>query len=213
MKTRLLAAVLFLISTLPCAAKPKPPIFAAPNFNPALVDRIDVFVIDPSNDTTNDRECIGGAKFGGTGPWGADNTLGKRGYNKEKHTRTRFYEAPIPITDTMLSNPSKDWLQDLSNRKYLDSKSKEIPPPGQWIMIITVDELGSRVNAIKGLGRATLSMYLFDRDQGTLLWHDQDSDQMWGGLMGNLMEKGLIKQQSCALVVGRMIHKMPKHKK
>jgi hypothetical protein len=215
MKTRiLLLAGLLVVSTILSQAKSqKPPLFVSPDFNPALIDRIDVFVVDLNNDVANDRECIGGAKFGTVRVrGGADASLGKRGYNKEKHTRTRFYAPPIPVTDAMLSNPSKDWLQDLANRKYTE-KSKEVPPPGQWIMIVAIDQLGSRDNSIKGPGRATLSMYLYDRDQGTLLWHDQGSDRMWGGVLGNLMEKGQLKAESCGVVTYLMIMKLPKHNK
>ncbi|HKN61970.1 MAG TPA: hypothetical protein VJW93_12390, partial [Candidatus Acidoferrales bacterium] len=82
MKTRvLLLASLLVVSTILCRAKTRPPLFASPALNPALIDRVDVFVVDPSNDAANDRECILGAKVG-TGRGGADSALGKRGYNK-----------------------------------------------------------------------------------------------------------------------------------
>lgn len=210
--------ILLLSSTLIIQAKSKPPLFASPDFNPKQIDRIDVFVVDPSNDISNNRECIAGAEIGtGMGTtWGAEGALPGRGYNKKvdkiTHTKTRFYAAPIPITDAMLSTPDKSWLQDLASRKYLNSKSKEIPPPGRWIMVITLDALGSGHNSLKGLGKATLSMYLFDRDQGTLLWHDQATDEhMWGGLLGNLMEKGATKQKACGYLVYSMVKKLPKH--
>lgn len=99
-------------------------------------------------------------------------------------------------------------------KKYLDHKGKEVLPPGRWIMFITIDELGSRENAVKGLGRTSLSMYLYDRDQGTLLWHDQATQEhVWNGLMGNVMMKGQAKQQACADLVFQMVLKLPKHKK
>jgi hypothetical protein len=206
MKTRVLLFAFVLALAILCEAKVKPPIFSSPDFNSTLVKRIDVFVVDPQHDVANDRECIGGAR------WGADLSLERRGYNKDKHKRTEFYDDPIGLTDAMLTNPTKDWLQDLANRKY-EIKSKEIPPPGQWIMVIAIDELGSRQNMVKGPGRATLSMYLYDRDQGTLLWHDQESAQMWGGLMGNLISKGEVKTGYCRDLTEAMIRKMPKHKK
>ncbi|HKS80041.1 MAG TPA: hypothetical protein VJR23_00920 [Candidatus Acidoferrales bacterium] len=206
MKSRILLVGCVLALATLCEAKVKPPLFASPDFNPSLVQRVDVFVVDKLQDEKNDRECVGGAR------WGADMSLGRRGYNKEKHERTQYYNDPIGLTDAMLANPTKDWLQDLANRKY-EIKSKGIPPPGQWIMVITIDELGSRQNAIKGPGRATLSMYLYDRDQGTMLWHDQMSSKMWGGVMGNLIQKGDIKTSFCAEVTQEMILKLPKHKK
>ncbi len=208
--------ILLASSTLISQAKSQPPLFAAPDFNPKQIDRIDVFVVDSTNDNGNHRECIGGAKFGSFNRQsGAQDSLAKRGYNKHldkiTKTKTRFYEAPIPISGEMLTHPDKAWLQDLSSRKYFNAKSKEIPPPGRWIMIITLDELGSGHNAVKGLGKATLSMYLFDRDQGALLWHDQKTDEhMWGGLLGNLMQKGEIKQGACGDVVFSMVMKLPK---
>lgn len=214
MKTKVLAQCILLIcSALICHAKSKTPLFASPELNPKQIDRIDVFVVDPSNDPANHRECIAGAR--GFGNVGAEGSLSRRGYNKHfdkiTHTKTRFYVAPIPITGAMLSNPDKSWLQDLANRKYLNSKSKEIPPPGRWIMFVTIDELGSRENAVKGLGRATMSMYLYDRDQGTLLWHDQETkEHMWGGLLGNVLQKGDVKRDACGTLVYSMVMKLPK---
>lgn len=95
------------------------------------------------------------------------------------------------------------------------SKTKQLkfllPGPGRWLMFITLDEVGSGHNAVKGVGKATLSMYLLDRDQGTLLWHDQETDEhMWGGLLGNLMQKGDITQRACGDLVYSMLTKLPK---
>jgi len=205
MKHRFLLWVSVLAVATLCEAKLKPPLFASPDFHPALVQRIDVFVVDPQQ-LDGRRECKGGAQMS-TEQW-----LGKRGYNKGSHARTRFYNDPIGLTDAMLANPSKEWLQDLSGRKYFE-KSKEIPAPGEWIMVFSIDELGSRNNSVKGPGQATLSMYLYDRDQGTMLWHDQDSTKMWGGLLGNVMMKGQIKVQACQFLAQAMIRKLPKHKK
>ena len=197
-----------MVSTVLCQGKSKPPLFSSPDFDPAPIKRIDVFVVDQRNDLANDRECMGGVHIG------ADHSLGRRGYNKDSHAQTRFYNAPIPLPDSTLSNPSKEWLQDLANRKYVDGKKKEIPPPGRWIMVITLDEVGSRDNAIKGLGRASLSMYLYDRDEGTSLWHDQaTTEHMWGGVLGNVLQKGLIKADTCKLLASSMVLKLPKHKK
>lgn len=206
MKSRiLLAACVLALGTL-CEAKSKGPLFSSPAFNPAQVERIDVFVVDLQHDAKNNSECVGGARFG------ASTELLQRGYNKAEHKKTQMYVDPIGLTEEMLMNPSKDWLQDLASRKYFE-KSKEMPPPGQWIMVVTIDELGSRNNSIKGPGRASLSMYLFDRDQGSLLWHDSDSGKMWGGVMGNLLQKGEMKSDECRMLTSVMIHKMPKHKK
>ena len=214
MKRSLVAVVGLCLSLTLCEAKTQKPLFVSPDLNPAQIDRIDVFVVDLNNDSANDRECIGGVEVGTfNGGGGVDQTLPRRGYNKSKKLRTRFYVAPITLSETMLSNPTKEWLQDLANRKYSE-KSKDIPPPGRWIMIVTIDELGSRENAIKGLGRGSLSMYLYDRDQGTLLWRDHAvSEHMWGGLLGNVMDKGATKQMYCSTLVGEMVMKLPKRKK
>ena len=78
--------------------------------------------------------------------------------------------------------------------------------------MVTIDELGSGHNAVKGMGKATLSMYLLDPDQGVLLWHDQTTQEhMWGGLLGNLMQKGDVKQATCGDLVFSMVKKLPKH--
>lgn len=205
--------VLLFSLALTCSAKSKPPLFFSPDFNAKQIDRIDVFVIDPKNDTANNRECIAGAS--GYGNSGVPVSLPRRGYNKKRdkktHTGTRLYVAPIPITDAMLLKPDKSWLHELADRKYFDSKSKEIPSPGRWIMVITIDELGSGHNAVKGLGKTALSMYLFDRDQGSLLWHDQAiSEHTWGGLLGNVMDKGGTKEGVCGDLAFSMVMKLPK---
>jgi len=218
MKTRALRlAHLLVVSATLSQAQHGQPLFASPDFNPALVDWVSVFVVDLNKDEANNKECIGAAAYGqANGALGALGSLNKRGYSRKGKVRenTRLYETqPNPSAD-MLANPTKEWLQDVATRKYLDRKGKEVPPPERWIMFITIDELGSRQNAIKGLGRAALSMYLYDREQGTLLWHDQASDEhMWGGLMGNLMDKGMIKADACATLAERMIFRLPKRKR
>ena len=104
-------------------AKTKAPLFSSPEINPAQMQRIDVFVVDLQHDPKNNSECMGGARVG------AGNGLLQRGYNRIDHKRTHIYMDPVGLTEEMLSNPSKDWLQDLASRKYME-KSKEIPPPG-----------------------------------------------------------------------------------
>jgi hypothetical protein len=59
-----LLAGLVVVSATLSQAKSQNPLFASPHLDPALVSRIDVFVVDPSNDAANDRERIGGAKSG-----------------------------------------------------------------------------------------------------------------------------------------------------
>lgn len=223
MKPTVLSVVGFLVfAAIVGEAKSNPPISVSPDFDPTQIQRIDVFVVDLNNDSANNRECILGAEIGRfNGGLGACRTLDKRGYNKDepvkghgkdKHWGTRVYKAPITLSNAMLSNPSKAWLQDLTDPKYF--QDLKIPPPGRWIMIITLDELGSRENALKGLGGAALSMYLYDRDNGTLLWHDQATkEHMWGGLLGNIWHKGDVKQDACATLTQSMIMKLPKHKK
>lgn len=220
-RSLLVLGVVALTITL-CQAKSKPPLFVSPDFNPKVVDRIDIFVVDLPNDPANDSEYVNGAVYGApmqSERLSAGGALIDRGYNLQNVKRLNRYDKanyPVynaPITAEMISNPSKVWLEDLSNRKYFDRKSRERPSPGQWIMVLTIDELGSKTNVIKGPGRASLSMYLFDRDQGTLLWHDHDSESAWGGLLGNVMTKGSNKQYACASAATRMVRKLPKHKK
>jgi hypothetical protein len=190
---------LLALSAMPCRAKSDEPIFASPNFNAAQIDRIDVYVIDPNNDTAHNRECIWGAKMGHMDNGGAQASLAKRGYNKDGHRGvTHFYGTQLALTEAMLTNPSKDWLQQLDDA-------------GRWVMIITIDELGSRGDPVKGLGRAALSLYLYDRDEGTLLWHDHAAkEHMWGGVLGNVMLKGEVKQVACGGLVKNMVMKLPK---
>ena len=214
-KRPLVLAICFGVMTLAAMAASKTPIFVSPNFKPELVDQVSVFVVDPKNDVENNKECIGGAEYGTLSSGGAEPSLAKRGYGRHgRASLTRFYSATAVPTEALLANPTKEWLQELSNQKYLDPKGKDVLPPGRWIMFITIDELGSRENVVKGLGRATLSMYLYDRDEGTLLWHDQATrEHVWNGLMGNVMSKGDAKRDACATLVFQMVMKMPKHKK
>ncbi|MFZ0818691.1 MAG: hypothetical protein WAM91_01375 [Candidatus Acidiferrales bacterium] len=217
MKTRALAlAILFVVSATTILAGSDKPLFVSPDFRAELVNPIDVFVADLTNDPANTKECKIGVEIGlFNRANGADITLKNRGYNWEgRRSVTQFYTAKTAPTEAILSNPTKEWLQDLSNQKYFNRKSEPIHPPGRWIMFLTIDEFGSRENAVKGLGGAALSMYLYDRDQGTLLWHDQTSkEHMWAGLMGNIMDKGAEKQATCANLAEKMIRKLPQHKK
>lgn len=109
----------------------------------------------------------------------------RKGYNKVgRRDDNRFYAAQITPTEAMLSNPTHQWLQDLGDQKNVRQGKNfvsEHAPTGQWTMILAVDKLGSRDNAVKGLAKASLSVYLYDRTQATLLWHDQAEKNMWGG--------------------------------
>jgi hypothetical protein len=216
----LLLAGSLVVSTLPCDAKSKVPLFADPSFNSTLIDRIDIFVIDTSHDDQkNTKECIAGS--GG----GAAISLGNKRYNLNgRKWDTRFYEAQIVPTEAMLSNPSKQWLEDLGNQRRIYTgtfwtlkrerdSTLEREPTSQWIMIIAIEEVGSRVSAVKGFGKASLSIYLYDRNQATLLWHDHAEKNIWGGLLGNVIDKGRNKQQGCTELTASMIMKLPKHQK
>jgi hypothetical protein len=220
MKTRalLLAGMLVFSAALPQTRHPHKPLFASPDFNPAVVERIDVFLPDPGDAASPIGKCITGAKEGVYNyDGGADWSLLHRGYNshfkdynKVGPRKTLYYTLPITLSDAMLSNPSKDWLQDLANRKYF-VKSKEEPPPGRWIMIITIDALEPA--SPKGKGSATLSMYLYDREQATLLWHDQATDKLQGNLGESLMGKSWGEQMVCEDLTDALVMNLPRHKK
>lgn len=213
--------LVLVVSVFQCHAKSKAPLFVDPGMNPAMIDRIDVYVIDPTHDENNDLECMGGARFG------TAQLLAQKGYNLggRRRPETKFYEAQITPSEEMLLNPAKQWLHDLGDQQRIvtgsfwtmkrmrDTTLEQGPPTGQWAMIITIDELGSRLNAVKGLGNAALSVYLYDRNQPTLLWHDHAEKPMWGGLLGNVMERGPVKQKTCSELVSSMMVKLPKHRK
>jgi hypothetical protein len=224
----LLLAGLLVVSILPCQAKSKAPLFADPSFNSTLIDKIDIFVVDTSHDDQeNTKECLDGASFGGPNGGGAVISLFQRGYNLNGRSGdTRFYEAQLVPTEATLSNPTKQWLEDLGNQRrvyklgtFWTLKKRERTytleqvPTSRWIMIITIEEVGSRVSAVKGFGKASLSIYLYDRNQATLLWHDHAEKNIWGGLLGNVVHKGANKAQGCAELTQSMIVKLPKHKK
>lgn len=204
------AAVLLVLSAVLCEAGRKPPLFVDPSFDPSSIAQFDIYIVDLTNNGQNNHECMTGALVG------ANTALLKRGYNKlGRRGEERLYVAQSVPSEEMLSNPTPQWLQDLGDQKSVGrgkNRVLEHVPTSQWIMILALGELGSRANAIKGLGNAALSVYLYDRTQATLLWHDQSEQRMWGGLMGNLLQKGDIKQGTCSDLASLMIYKLPKHK-
>ena len=215
-----IAAGLLVVSAIPCQAESSPPLFVDPSFDPSKITEFDVYLVDlsvnkeerdsgPALDQNN-RECFGGA-------WAGTNfALVKRGYNKVgRRGDKRVYAAKITPSEEMLLNPTHQWLQDLgdvTNVRQGKTFVAEHVPTGQWTMILVLNDLGSRDNAVKGLGKASMSIYLYDRTQATLLWHDQAEKNMWGGLLGNVMQKGEIKQSACQDMATVMIDKLPKHK-
>ena len=82
-KLSLSLSALVVVSAIACQAKSAPPLFVDPKFNPAVVDRIDVFVVDPAHDVANDRECMAGVKVGSAGSSRVLGSLARRGYNTE----------------------------------------------------------------------------------------------------------------------------------
>ena len=77
-------------------------------------------------------------------------------------------------------------------------------------MIITIDQLESQTDPIRGPGVASLSLRVYDREKAILLWHDRDEQHAWGGLLGNLFAKGSAKANNCAMMTGSMVMKLPK---
>jgi hypothetical protein len=132
MKTRaFLLASLLVAAIIPSRAKSRDPIFVSPDFKPALVDQVSVFVVDPSNDVANNKECIGGAEYGTLSGGGAEPTLAKRGYGRHgRATLTRFYQAQTAPSEALLSNPTKEWLQGLANQKISRPQRKGSPAAG-----------------------------------------------------------------------------------
>jgi len=207
----LLVVCLLVVSTVLCEAGNRPPLFVDPNFAASSIAQFDVYFVDLSNNGQNNSECIGGALVG------TDTALWRRGYNKAgRRNEDRIHAAQTAPTEEMLSNPTHQWLQDLGdvkNMRHGKNSALEHVPTGQWTMILVLDNLGSRNNSIKGPGDAALSLYIYDRTQATLLWHDQAEKRMWGGVLGNVMQKGEIKQGTCNDLASLMVYKLPKHKK
>lgn len=225
-KVMLTMTGLIVLSTVLVAAKSKKPLFVDPTFDPALVDRIDVFVLGhPSNeDDKTYTECIAGASYGGVGIMmadagpgggGAEISLSMRGYNNRGRRRdTWFYKPQIIPTEEMLSNPSKGWIEQLGDQRiHGKGKVLEQVPTSQWIMIITIDEMPSEVGRLKSSGNASLSLYLYDRNQPKLLWHDRAEEKMSnkGLLAFTEADNSRARKNVCAKAVGDMILKLPKH--
>ncbi len=206
-----LAVLLLVASTTQSRAQSKTPLFADPSFDSAEVSDIDIYQMNLSGETDKHAECIGGALFA------AENSLYRRGYNKSgRKPEQRFFAALINPTEEMLSNPTKEWLHDLGDITNKKQGKKWVPthvPTSRWTLILALDELGSRDNAIKGLGEASLSIYLYDRTQATLVWKDRAEKKMWGGILGNVIEKGDLKRDTCEQLTSYMVMKLPKHKK
>jgi hypothetical protein len=223
-KRGLLLAGSLLVFTFPCQAKSKPPIFADPSFNPALIDNFDIYVIDPSQDDTHSSFFgnVSGKYLIMDLQLNAALALSQRGYNLPVKHRppgdqgglpwnrpwpNRFYEAQVIPSEVMLSNPSKQWLQDLGDERKVFSNAVfvvfekqerdhklERVPTGRWTMLIIIDALRS-----EGPVKASLSLYLYDRSQATLLWHDHDVHHEWkefgdaGARWAQLLQSMIVK--------------------
>jgi hypothetical protein len=205
MKTEaLLLAGLMVVLAGPCQAKSRPPLFADPRFDSMVIDGFDLYAVNPNRTERIEAWMLE------SGLDGAIEGLSLKGYNKWR--MFTFYVPQIMPSEEMLSKPTPQWLQDLGDHQVDRWHTKKRGQTHRWIMIISIDDVPTDANLIKGT--MSSSLYVYDRGDATLLWHDRVERRVNVGVLGNIIEpKGRIKNYEAHTMAAEMAAKLPKRKK
>lgn len=106
------------------------------------------------------------------------------------------------ITEEDLSTLSPDWIKKLG------------PKDSRYVMLPCLDDVATKLT-FGSSGNAVVSAYLYDKEDGTLLWKNKAVGQAGqGGLLGMAM-KGMMANEAISIAVSRALgplQKQPKSK-
>lgn len=90
---------------------------------------------------------------------------------------------------------------------------KELGPvDARWVMVICLNDVAQKI----GFGSTTnaeLSGYLFDKDNGELVWKGKGMGQRHEGTLMALMTRGTLKKESLGLAAANLLKGMPNRPK
>jgi hypothetical protein len=125
------------------------------------------------------------------------NLLEKKNYVAEAGSFAEGAERPV---EEDLKEARPEWIKALG------------PADARWIMVVVLHDVTSRMN-FGSSGNAELSGYLYDREDGSLVWQGKGVGQAGqGGLIGILM-KSTMKGEALGKAASNLINAIPKRPK
>ena len=79
-------------------------------------------------------------------------------------------------------------------------------------MVVCLDDVTSRMT-FGSTGNAELSGYLYDKQDGKLVWQDKGIGQAGQGGLAGMMLKGTMKGQALNIATGNLMRSVPKRPK
>ena len=173
-----------------CASGPVelPPDYLSTSFDAGAVDRVHLL---PALDHRIDK-----SKELKLDDWLAEparRTLAERGYSAVVMEDRALVEH---ITRDDLEAPDANWVGSLG------------PPSGRWIMLLVLEDSVAKTT-FGSSGSAEMTGYLFDRQNGILVWKNKETGQFGqGGLIGMAM-KGMMERSAIEMAAMQLFQGLP----
>ena len=188
-----LTCLLFVTLMLGCATRPKPAAdYVITGFDSTNVDVVKVlpvldFRIDQSKQLDLDEWIL---PFTG------------------RQLEELGYSYSIERDRSLLLNISRDDLE-IPTRDFIKSLPSE---NARWVLVLALDELLTE-GAFSGSSNAEMSGYLFDKENGQLMWRNKELQQLgMGGLMG-LVLKSAMEHDAIMGATNKVLYALPDRKK
>lgn len=172
--------IVMVFGAVACTIKPKLPIYLEAGFNAQAVGPI---LMLPPVDARIDKKIE--VNFDKQLRDEATKLVAKKGYQIAASPTT---DGPADITEDELRTADGEWIKRLG------------PPEARWVMIVSLIDVTTNLT-FGSTGNAEVEGFLYDKEQGTLVWRDKGIGQVGqGGLLGmaliSMMDDEAI---SCAL--------------
>jgi hypothetical protein len=175
-----------------CAAPLKQAIYLAPGFEPAAIDEITLL---PVQDLRIDREIEVNMEEQ-IRELGME-ILEKKGYRVSLDDNIGNVDE---ITEDDLKSGNPKWILRLG------------PPGARWVMVLTLNDVTTKL-VFGSTGNAEVSGFLFDKESGTIAWHDKGIGRAGqGGCIGCIL-KFTMDEAAIGAAVYNLLASIPKRPK
>lgn len=86
------------------------------------------------------------------------------------------------------------------------------PTNERWVMVVFLDDITSKIT-FGSTGNAELSGYLFDKQDGRLVWKNKGVGQAGQGGLAGMAMKGMMKGEAMSNAIGSLLSSIPKRPK
>lgn len=122
---------------------------------------------------------------------------------KKKNYLVEAAAAPAEAGDLVeeeLREARPDWVRSLG------------PAESRWVMVVCLNDLASKMT-FGSTGNAELSAYLYDKQEGALIWQAKGVGQSGQGGLAGMMMKGMMKGEALGMAARNLMRDVPKRPK